>query len=151
MSDKTVFDAQGREVRDAERDLPFTVTKADVRGAKRRNGRRCVIACGLTRSMGDLFVDAEVGIRVTKVFQRGAVTRYSTPRVLRKALVSFDKGDGWNLEPGTYSLLACIESDKLFYVAAIGRKIHGKRGESRHLGKKRRLPSRTVSKLTLAK
>jgi hypothetical protein len=147
------FDSEGREIIESPDDVTFVITKKDIEVAKRCDGRHCVIACGLSRSFGPLFIDAEVGIRVTKVYQRDTVIRFSTPLNLRRALKSFDEGDGWNLPPANYTLLAVREQDKVGYKSPEGprRKSHGKRGKSGHRALKRRAPSRKVSKITVAR
>lgn len=100
-------------VDDADTPLDLVIKKKDVDGAKGCDQSHCVIARAITRSQIGV-VAASVGHAITKVLSNdGKVTRYSTPRALRAALIRFDETGEWGLEPGVYTLLVPKMTDRL--------------------------------------
>ena len=101
------------KVKDATRPLEFRITNEQVKIARQGDPQHCVVAEGLSACLGDYFDGVEVGAAFTKVYTGDKVTRYRTPKALRKAIPVFDRTGKWLLPPGTYRLLTVDPAHKL--------------------------------------
>lgn len=101
---KVLRDKEGRVVEDAVFPLNFTITAAHVRKALCKDPANCVIAQAVRAQYGFQFEMILVGASIIKVYMKGKVIRFATPKNLREALRRFDRTKLWDLPAGTYTI-----------------------------------------------
>lgn len=102
-----------RIVKDAKKPLTFRITLDHVAKAKCNNPNECVVAQGLKAALGDFFMEVYVGGSIIKIVTEHEVLRFSTPNVLRDALIAFDEKKGWRLPPGEYTIRPPSKTNRL--------------------------------------
>lgn len=135
-----------RVVVDALNSLLVTVSKKHIRGAKRCNGKECLVAQAMMDSnVGEFCDGVEIGLSVTKISIPGKILRYATPKALIPHIKHFDRHGVWNLPEGDYVFKPLSRSMRLG-----GRPNRwtehreGTDGSGRD-GKMRAVPSRTIT------
>lgn len=104
-----IVEIDGRPVKDARRSMPITITKEDVKAARRKRPDTCAIAQTCMRQPGV----KEVRIHLTRAYVRkgnGAWERLKVPRNLRSEIIAFDRGG--RFAPGEYVLYKISPSDR---------------------------------------
>lgn len=100
----------GLPVYDGEGTLALSITREDIRGARRSQPGQCAVARGLLRELDVIEVRVHLGriyLRTTQDYW----LRYFTPRSVRQEIVAFDRGG--RFEPLNLNLRPPSASEKL--------------------------------------
>lgn len=103
---------EGRPVVDAKSAYSLVITKADIKGAARKQPAKCAVVRAVCRQMHVY----EARVHLGRVYLRGGAksrnwVRYLTPGALRQEIIAFDRGG--TFEPGRFTLGAPTPSSKL--------------------------------------
>lgn len=98
----------GGIIKDANKELYLTITKADVKAGATKNSSSCAAARALMRQEG--CTEAKVHLNRTYIKKGNEWLRFKTPPALRSEVVAFDRGG--TFEPGDYKLVPIPPSDR---------------------------------------
>lgn len=99
---------EGLPVVDATKSLKMTITRTDVKHAKKNDPANCAAAIAYKRKL-----NKEVHIFLTRAYvkENKSWTRYMVPESVSREIISFDRGS--DFIPGDYIIKAPVETQKL--------------------------------------